>query len=336
MKRAKTILFIGNNYCSTIEDLRSTFESTNRSNYVGKEGKPLRKELLAYFKDGLLSNWLVEHGYGKTAKQLPTWKLFDDISDNELFKAIYKVIFERECTADLESAFLNMAELLSCEIDGEMIEVQNNKFFISNNAKEIRFTFKALEDIDSRVCFELVRVNGIPGHWKARSGLESYANGSEITISFSFQSLGINRKGSYVWKYVSNRKDTIFQMELDDNVHMVNCKDGSRVRLFRFINEKKEFWVTEPRHSPSSYYSGNEAAASAEKLLNELELKTQHKVRWARLNEIKTICEQSLKVFGKDYSTKMLPFLSGSFTKFYDGQSTVSNPKKFYFVAVWC
>ena len=63
MKRAKTILFIGNNYCSTIEDLRSTFESTNRSNYVGKEGKPLRKELLAYFKDGLLSNWLTEQGY---------------------------------------------------------------------------------------------------------------------------------------------------------------------------------------------------------------------------------------------------------------------------------
>lgn len=291
MKKAKTILFIGNNYCSTIEDLRSTFESTNRSNYVGKDGKPLRKELLAYFKDGLLSSWLVEHGYGKTAKQLPIWKPNDEITDNELFKAIYKVIFGQECTADLESAFSSIAELVYCEVDGTEVPIENNKIEFSEKANEIKFVYKALEEIDSKVSFELTKTESSSEHWTINSKMDSYPKGSEFSVSFSFDTIGKNREGKYVWEFVSDHKERLYEMEIYGNQRIITFKNGEQMTLYRFNDEKHGFgfWVTEPkmiRVSPNStlkHYNKKDAS---------------YKFKWATAIEIKTILEQGTNMFG--------------------------------------
>ena len=288
MKKAKTILFIGNNYCSTIEDLRSTFESNNKSNYIGKDGKPLRKELLAYFKDGLLSIWLVEHGYDKTAKQLPIWKLNDEISDNELFKGIYKAIFGQECTADLEAAFSSIAELVYCEVDGTIMSIQNNKIVLSENSNEIKFVYKALEEIDSKVCFQLTKLKSKPKHYKIDNKKAFCPKGNEFSISFSFHSMGKSREGLYAWDFVSDHRERLFEMEINGNQRQISLNNGEQLTLYRFNDKNHEFWVTKPKL----------LNVSSDKALEWLNKKDAlFKFKWATIQEIKTILEQGADLF---------------------------------------
>lgn len=307
MKKTKTILFIGNNYCSIIEDLRSTFESNNKSNYVGKEGKPLRKELLAYFKDGLLSNWLVEHGYSKTAKQLPTWKPSDDISDNELFKAIYKVIFERECTADLESAFSSIAELVYCEVDGTEAPIKNNKIELSEKANEIKFVYKALEEIDSKVCFELTKLKSKPKHWAVNSKKDSYSKGEEFSIFFNFQ--GKEREGLYVWNFISDHKERLYEMEIYGIQRHISLNNGELLTLYRFDDEMHEFWVTRPKF----------LSVSSDKALEHLNKKDESfKFRWATIQEIETILKQGTELFDSVSFDKAIAFRYYEYYEYYE------------------
>lgn len=288
MKKGKTILYIGNTYCSNINELRSIFESNNKSNYVGKEGKPLRKELLAYFKDDLLSKWLEEHGYGKTAEQLQTWKSSDDISDSELFKAIYKVILGKECTADLDSAFSSIVELVYCEVDGAIITMQDNKIVLPENANEIKFVYKALEEFDSKVCFELKKLKPKPKHWTVDNKMEFCSKGSEFSISFSFHSMGKNREGSYVWCFISDHKERLYEMIIYGNQRQITLNNGEQLTLYRFNDEKHEFWITKPKT----------LNVSSDKALEHLNNKdASYKFKWATIQEINTVLKQGADLF---------------------------------------
>lgn len=346
MKKAKTILFIGNNYCSTIGDVRSTFESNNKSNYIGKEGKPLRKELLAYFKDGLLSSWLLQHGYGKIAKLLPVWKLHDEISDNELFKAIYKAIFGQECTADLEAAFSSIAELVYCEVDGTIHTIRNNKIELSEKANEIKFVYKALEEIDSKICFELTKPESSSESWTINSKMDSYSKGGEFSISFSLDNIGKNREGKYAWKFVSDHKEGLYNMEIHGNQRKITLNNGEQMTLYRFNDEDHDFWVTEPKVYKDISYN------ATLKYFNKKD--SSFKFKWATKGEIKAVLEQGANIFGtafpvytKDKKNKY-PYFDESFSfecvRFISISSKTNDNKMrfsytdttriFYFVAV--
>lgn len=335
MKKVKTIFFIGNNYCSTIEDLRSTLESNNRSNYVGKEGKPLRKELLAYFKDGLLSSWLMEHSYGKIAKLLPVWKLNDEISDNELFKAIYKAIFGRECTADLDSAFSQKAVLLRCEVNGKPTLPEDNTFTISpNEVQELKFVFKALEEIDSKMVFGLEKMNSRQAPLKAESELGWYAAGSEFSVIFK---LGKQQcDDSFILKFNSSKQETVCKLDVLSNTTEIELKDGWRLKLFYFKNEDKKngFWITEPYADArlSIYPDGyNSAVVNVIDTIRELNKKAfPIEFRLAKRIEIDTV----LKSGAYPAKNVYFPIDDQNYTYFYNGKEKLEYYVSHCFVAV--
>ena len=288
--------------------------------------------MLAYFKDGLLSSWLTEHGCGKTAKQLPPWKPSDSISDNELFKLIYKAIFGKDCTADLEAAFFDIADFKYCEVDGNIIDIQNNKIVLPGNAMEIKFVYKALEDIDSKIRFKISKLESTSERWTVDNKMELCSKGSDFSISFPFNIIGQDREGTYVWDFVSDHEEKLYEMELYVNQRIISLNNGEQLTIYRLNDEKHDFWVTEPILKKVAYNPRGKTQA----MLNELNTKTEfHRFRLATRKELKKVVEN--KVFS-GYSKRRIiyyPFFDGRWIRFLGSDlKTIDDVKSFDFVVV--
>ena len=167
----KAVLYLDNTYCDSIEKLGWLL--CNKLS-----DKSFKKELLAAFKDNVLSGWLKDREPNK-AKLISS--LSKDSDDNELLRQIYKVITGNECTENLDSKFSEIAELIRCEVDGKEVQLMNKSVKIANSkAKEIKFVFKTAEENNADLRFELV------GDFAASKTRKKswYLPNSEFSISF--------------------------------------------------------------------------------------------------------------------------------------------------------
>ena len=113
---------------------------------------------------------------------------------------------------------------------------------LSENANEIKFVYKALEEIDSKVCFELTKLKSKPKHWIVNSKLDSYSKGDEFSIFFNFQ--GKEREGLYVWDFISDHKERLYEMEIYGTQRQISLNNGKQLTLYRCDDKKHVFWVT--------------------------------------------------------------------------------------------
>jgi hypothetical protein len=327
----KAILFLGNTYIATIEELHEVIEK----NYNGRDGKAFRKELLAFYKDGMLAEWLEEHNYVKEKLQLSSWKNASEAPDNEVFKMVYQVLTGKECTADLDSAFSQKAVLLRCEVNGKPTIPEDNTFTISpNEVQELKFVFKALEEIDSKMVFGLEKMNSRQAPLKAESELGWYAAGSEFSVVFK---LGKQQcDDSFILKFNSSKQETVCKLDVLSNTTEIELKDGWRLKLFYFKNEDKKngFWITEPyADARLSIFPNwhNSAVVSAIDIMRELNKKAHPmEFRLAKRKEIDTVLKSGTYPAKNVY----FPIDDQNYTYFYNGKEKVEYPVSHCFVAV--
>ncbi|MCR5658179.1 MAG: hypothetical protein K6G25_02500 [Bacteroidales bacterium] len=342
----KTVIYLCNTYIATIEELQKTIED----NYLGKAGKPFRKELVALLMDGILEEWLIEHDCEEKASHLLRLKETNETSDSELFKKVYRILLGKKCTVDLDSAFSQIAVLLRCEIDGNSVEINNNRITAKAfETKELKFVFKTLEEIDSKMVFELVNANAKQMPLNAESSSNWYAKDSEFSVTFDLGEQ--NDVGVMVLQYKSGKENVVCEINLFANTREIVFDKEQRLTLYYIENftlyysENKEntrkagFWVLEPNahtklHIYPNWYD-NEVVKSEYilKKLNDL-AKPNYKFRFARENEIKTlITNQRLGNYpsGKDV---YYPMEDGKFTWLFDGMTKKVDPLDSTFVAV--
>ena len=141
----KTILFLGDTYIATIEELQHILKANN-----SKKNKAFGKELLYYFNEGALSDWLNEHGCPHIANSLPRLEDLHKCTDNDILKSIFRSVLNKtECLIDLDSVLSERASLIRCEVNGKEVPFQNDLVAKIRETDEVSFVFIALENIRS-------------------------------------------------------------------------------------------------------------------------------------------------------------------------------------------
>ena len=150
----KTILFLGDTYIATIEELQQILKANN-----SKKNKAFGKELLYYFNEGVLFDWLNEHGCPHIANTLPRLEGLHKLTDNDILKSIFRSVLNKtECLIDLDSVFSEMASLIRCEVNGKEVPYQNDLVAKIRETDVVSFVFKALENIEEEMAFVLKKV----------------------------------------------------------------------------------------------------------------------------------------------------------------------------------
>lgn len=333
--RKKKVIYLSNNYIATLKELQEAIEK----NYNGREGKSFRKELLAYYKDQVLVSWLEEHGCKNESNRLPLWEEGYDTLNNDVFKVVYEAIMNKECSSELDSAFSQQAELLRCEVDGEHMPIRNNTItMMVGGAKELKLVFKALEEIDSFMKFQIEKLNSKKIIWpQIKTENNSYSKGSEFSISFSLSQLGKKNEGSYI---VRRSNDVVCNLELLNNTIEIEfpLQNSRTLKLYPMVYKHYVFYITNPEvMNWEKNKQGLIEDCELDKLNNVIK---PHRLRFATKREIEglisgPISSELAKIF---LAQKGLyyPFVDEAGTKWYwDG---FGNEKercdRFYFVAV--
>lgn len=341
--RMKTVVYLDNSYIATLNELQETIE--NKFNV--REGKTFRKELLAYYKDQVLSNWLEEHGFENESCRLPLWENGDGKPDNELFKEIYRVLLGKECTADLDSAFSQKAMLLRCEVDGKPATIVDGTItvFSIDKHKEIRFVFKAMEEIDSIMAFELVKHNSRKKPLMKKTEKSWYASGGEFSVTFGLALLGDKIEGAYALRCISSKHDEICKIMMIAKKQIgVDCKNGNTIILHHIGG----FWITEPDvHikagiTPVVKYPIPNKVKHIEEILKNLNIETYpYRFRLACPKEIKALFNigdtKTEKIYPLGREMYYYPINDYGKVWFWDGFSSKTNSPSdvnFMFVAV--
>ena len=231
----KTVLYLNNAYCDSIEKLGWLL--CNKLS-----DKSFKKELLAAFKDNVLSEWLKDREPNK-AKLISS--LSKDSDDNELLRQIYKVITGNECTENLDSKFSEIAELIRCEVDGKEVQLMNKSVKIANSkAKERKFVFKTAEENNADLRFELV------GDFAASETRKKgwYLPNSEFSISFPLDIRKV-KTDNVISKLECRQKDgrtSICSLVVQSNRREITVK-GKKVFVYHIIGNNSDFWITEPQ-----------------------------------------------------------------------------------------
>lgn len=218
----KTILYIGDTYIATIEELQQILKANN-----SKKNKAFGKELLYFFNEGFLSDWLIEHGCFHIVNTLPQLEDLNKRTDNDILKSIYRsVLNNTECLIDLDSVFSEMASLIRCEVNGKEVPFQNDMVAKVRETDEVSFVFKALEFIEEEMSFVLKKVGyySIAGdgfvmgddigkpHLSTKTR-GNHSSGSEFTVSFGFQEWNqVQRQGKYLLKYVGGKSELLCEL----------------------------------------------------------------------------------------------------------------------------
>ena len=231
----KTVLYLNNTYCDSIEKLGWLL--CNKLS-----DKSFKKELLAAFKDNVLSEWLKDREPNK-AKLISS--LSKDSDDNDLLRQIYKVITGNECTENLDSKFSEIAELIRCEVDGNEVQITDKSVKITNyKVKEIKFVFKTVEENQADLRFELV------GDFAASETRKKgwYLPNSEFSISFPLDIRKV-KTNNVISEFECCQKDgrtSICSIEVQPERRAILVK-AKTVYVYHIFGENSDFWITEPQ-----------------------------------------------------------------------------------------
>lgn len=324
----KAVLYLDNTYCDSIEKLGWLL--CNKLS-----DKSFKKELLAAFKDNVLSGWLKDREPNK-AKLISS--LSKDSDDNELLRQIYKVITGNECTENLDSKFSEIAELIRCEVDGKEVQLMNKSVKIANSkAKEIKFVFKTAEENNADLRFELV------GDFAASKTRKKswYLPNSEFSISFPLDIKKV-KTDNVVSELECRQKDGrtfICSIEILSGRREITVKE-KKVFIYHIIGETSDFWVTEPQSiydatakyncqddeirrykDGSTFYT---ASKISEKFLDFLRRGNHHTLRIPTKSELDEAYKSGKIGSGGCYAYSD----SGCTTRFYDYGKSIDHSSK--------
>lgn len=285
----KAVLFIGDTYIATIEELQQILKANN-----SKKNKAFGKELLYYFNEGVLSDWLNEHDCPHIANTLPRSEELHKHTDNDILKSIYRSVLNKtECLIDLDSVLSEIASLIRCEVNGKEIPFQNDLVAKIRETDEVSFVFKALENIEEEMTFVLKKIGyysvegegfvmgkdmGEPYLTASSSG--HHSKGNEFTVSFGFQAwYPPQRQGKYLLKYIGKKSELLCelvyqpQVLIAEPVFKIKFKEGDidSAAHVQFGNSDFEF-VSEFSHASCLYKMGIEIVGlgSGEERINKL------------------------------------------------------------------
>lgn len=132
---SKTILYINDCYCQTPEQLKALMSSPKCV-----KSDLFRREILSYYRDGILEDWYSEHNTELNVKESSS-------NDDDLFIALYKTIVGNSDCPNFRSDFSKLGELIRCEIEGVKYPLADGQieFNASDEKKTIRFVIKSLK-----------------------------------------------------------------------------------------------------------------------------------------------------------------------------------------------
>lgn len=166
---SKTILYINDCYCQTPEQLKALMSSPKCV-----KSDLFRREILSYYRDGILEEWYLEHNTKLKVNEASS-------NDDDLFIALYKTIVGNSDCPNFRSDFSKLGELMRCEIEGEKYPLANGQieFDTSDEEKSIRFVFKSMKADNNLRFFSLKdkdnEIAKIDCSWKDKTkGKEHY------------------------------------------------------------------------------------------------------------------------------------------------------------------
>ena len=251
----------------------------------------------------------------------------------------------KECSAELDSAFSQKAALLRCEVDGKPATLVDGTITVPliNNPKEVRFVFKALEEIDSKMAFELEKHNSKRKPLTIKTEGSWYASGSEFSLTFGLALLGVKNEGTYTLRYNSSKHDVVCEMMIlkGEGQRSIKCKNGNTI-ILHYIGG---FWITEPDFhiqagiTPVAQYPIYNKVKHIEDIMKNLNIETNpYHFRFASPREIKALFNIGNTRIEKIYPSGLgeyYPIDDYGKVWFWDGFSSKTNlPTNYLFVAV--
>ncbi|MCR5658178.1 MAG: hypothetical protein K6G25_02495 [Bacteroidales bacterium] len=266
----RTVLFLNESYIESFDEMRKLMLSHNGKS---KKSKCFGKELLGLFDDGILEKWLIEHNGQQMADNLSLELKAPNLSDNNKIAIVYKIIAGIECKIDFESEFFEMAELLGYEKNGKTLPFENKDHLearIDDTNSEVKFVFKAIEDIDTPLYFALRKIGfysvvgegfsiGEPG--LTAMMINTINSGDEFSVSFSFEDISVmDRKGKYLLKLLGKKSELICELVYD-------VKEETIVKLlYEFLGKEASRLSKVLSELVRSYYENNVKGGYQEKL----------------------------------------------------------------------
>ncbi len=151
----KTILYIGDRYCSDITELKTIIDSSPAQNSL------IGKELLCILKDGILANWLNDGNKEEQllAKKLPT--IEEGTSDFELLRKMgecFKSEYKAQALNILDYITLQKAEVDIDDKTAKELPLKNASIMcIGKDSADMyfKFKFKVEKAIGEKAVFDL-------------------------------------------------------------------------------------------------------------------------------------------------------------------------------------
>lgn len=275
----KTVLYINNEYCLEIDELKEYFSS------MSDKGSQLRKDLISAYKDGILKDWLSESDSDK--EKLILQKLEDHLPDDDedkLWDAL-KDIFKKENDKNASSKQESQEKSASQEQQKQQEKQKPRKSIESPKDVKVVFAggqdksetqeFEVYNEVNkSIVTFKMVHVDGGTFMMGATGEQVVEAQDDEKPVkkmTLSGYWIGETQVTQALWEAVMGDNPSVFYGETDLPVESISWYDCERFinklneitgKTFRLPTEAEwEFAARGGKYSKGFKYAGSNEVA---------------------------------------------------------------------------
>lgn len=158
----KTILYINNKYCTKLNDFKSTLKKISDVN----EGRDIKTQIIAAFRDGIIKEWITEMSKVDVAAKIYADKfadIRDEKTDTEIMNELYTIFGTSQEVMTMGLKFEEYLELMDeCEV---LLNDHCDKYSIAENLPiaddihefTLRLKFKVIKSAKDQLC---VSING--------------------------------------------------------------------------------------------------------------------------------------------------------------------------------
>lgn len=227
---AKTILYLNHSYCTSVPDVKCYLEN-------GISNKEMQQEVLAVFKDGILTNWLDEKGEHEIAVRLES--IPEGLTDSKLLSQICEVLVEShvmekdKATIDLGFDWKEHVSLVSIYYiphgEDNKIPLAESSILVEQNIEYIKvfFELKIIRPCNEELNFALYNLSNNEVEKKINLSLNATKN-SIKEISFDLNTLDLKIDDCKEYRFALNEKDIypIFISKMNSDISNYMVKKG--------------------------------------------------------------------------------------------------------------